>query len=58
MNFITDIFNNLNPAEQAALQQTHDTLAPQWIATTDPVAQNTIALQFTEALNTFRSTES
>ena len=54
MNYITAIFDNLSPAEQASLQATHDALAPQWDAGDEPT-RRALELEFTEALNTLRS---
>lgn len=56
MNTIDAIYANWSPGEQAALAETHAELSAAWAAA-DANGKSTIELQFTEALNTYRSTE-
>jgi hypothetical protein len=56
MNTITEIFGNFNADEKAAFGDTAANLAAQWDAA-DAEGKAAIELQFTEALNTFRSSE-
>ena len=56
MNTIDAIYTNWSPNEQAALSETHLELSAAW-SVADANGKQAIELQFTEALNAYRSTE-